>query len=191
VTLPVVVILALLLGHPGTHEKTSADRSGTAPTLAPLTPAAPPSDASTQGPCTKLLTTLPVQLGELVPRVVHPKPDSPFVIAWGNPAVLLRCGVERPSNLKPGSADFVPQVDGVAFFEKDTPGAYVYTTIDRAAYVEVSVPSSLGAGPLPQLRPRPVRRSPIRGRCAPTASSPACRASFPRWESVSGRVTGH
>lgn len=116
-----------------------------------LTPTAPPSNPGAQGPCTKLLTALPIQLGELAGRIVHPKPDSPFVVAWGDPAVVLRCGVVRPDELQPGSSGFVPVVNGVAFFEKNGSATHVYTAIDRAAYIEVSVPNAFAAGPLPQL----------------------------------------
>ena len=35
---------------------------------------------------------------------MHTTPDTPFVVAWGDPAVVLRCGVARPASLQPGSA---------------------------------------------------------------------------------------
>lgn len=148
-TVPFVVILALALGN-ATKHPTGAHDSGTpAPSvLAPITVAAPPADPATAGPCTTLLTALPVQLGELRPRIVHPQPDSPFVVAWGDPPVVLRCGVARPSTLAAGSSDFVLGVNGVNFFQSKHGKARVFTAIDRAAYIEVQVADSYAQPPL-------------------------------------------
>jgi hypothetical protein len=149
VTLPLVVILALLFGNAGKDKP--SPKSTTPAVLPALTPSAPPSNAATVAPCTKVLQALPERLGTLLPRTVHPKPDSVFVVAWGDPAVILSCGVDRPAELKPGSGDFAPQVNGVSFLEKDTPDANVYTAVDRAAYIEVSFPKKSGSGELPLL----------------------------------------
>lgn len=151
--MPIVVVLGLIFGLSGGGGPGSASSSGPVrPSALPaLTPSAPPSNAAAVAPCTKLLQTLPERLGDLLPRVVHPIPDSLFVVAWGDPAVIARCGVPRPADLKPGSADFVPVVNGVSFLEHDTSGAHVYVAIDRAAYVELSFPKSAGSGELPLL----------------------------------------
>lgn len=142
------MILALVFGGGGGGTGGTSTSSPPA-ALGALTPSAPPSDPAAVAPCTKLLQTLPERLGNLLPRVVHPKPDSLFVVAWGNPAVILRCGVPRPADLKPGSSAFVPVVNGVAFLEHDTSDAHVYTSIDRSVYVEVSFPKKAGSGELP------------------------------------------
>jgi uncharacterized protein DUF3515 len=148
-----VIVLGLVFGlaggnGPGSAPSSSAGRPSALPAL---TPSAPPSNAAATAPCTKLLQTLPERLGDLLPRVVHPKPDSLFVVAWGDPAVIVRCGVPRPADLMPGSADFVPVVNGVSFLEHDTSDAHVYVAIDRAAYIEISFPKSAGSGELPLL----------------------------------------
>jgi hypothetical protein len=149
VTLPFVVILALILGNATKDSKQRTDPGTPAPTvLAPITVAAPAADPAATAPCTKLLTALPVQLGELAPRVVHPKPDSPFVVAWGDPAVVLRCGVTRPAALKPGSAELVIGANGVFWLPVHQGGATVWTTVDRTVYVEVTVPQSYRQPPL-------------------------------------------
>jgi len=149
VTLPLVVILALLLGHANRHPKATA-RAGTGQpsVLAPISVAAPPTDPAAVAPCTKLLAALPVQLGELAPRIVHPTPDSPFVVAWGNPAVVLRCGVGRPSALRPASADLDIGVDGVYWLPVPREQGTVWTTVDRAVYVELTVPKAYPQPPL-------------------------------------------
>ena len=148
-TLPFVVILALVLANATKDSKKAAHTGTPAPSaLAPITVAAPPADPAAAAPCTKLLTALPVQLGDLAPRVVHPKPDSPFVVAWGDPAVVLRCGVPRPAGLSAGSSEFVLGVNGVNFFQSKRGTTHVFTAIDRAAYIEVAVPGSYAQPPL-------------------------------------------
>lgn len=146
-TLPVVVILGLLLGHAAEHRE-PADPPSSGQILPPLTPSAPPSNAAADGPCTTVLTTLPVQLGTLVPRIVHSDPDSPFVLAWGDPAVVLRCGVARPSALRPASSDLDIGVDGVFWLPVQHEGVTVWTTVDREVYIEVTVPKSYAQPPL-------------------------------------------
>jgi hypothetical protein len=113
-----------------------------------LTPAAPPSNAAASASCTKVLEALPVQLGTLAPRVVHPAPPSPYVVAWGDPAVVLRCGVSRPAALKPGSSALLSGVNGVFWLVHRGTSQITWTTVDRAVYVEVDVPSSYRQPPI-------------------------------------------
>ena len=58
--------------------------------------------------------------------------------AWGSPAIVLRCGVERPAGLERTSR--CDMVDDVGWFSQKDDERYVFTTIGREAYVEVSVP---------------------------------------------------
>jgi hypothetical protein len=140
VTLPIVIVLALLIGTTG-----GSDNSPKA--LPALTPSAPPSNAAATAPCTKLLQNLPLRLESLAPRTVHPIPDSPFVVAWGDPAVIVRCGVARPKALHPGSAArFTGFGDGTGkdkvYFDVTSSGSdEIYTSVDRAVYVEITLPS--------------------------------------------------
>jgi hypothetical protein len=92
-----------------------------------------------------VLEGLPVSLGKLAPRVVHTHPDANFVVAWGDPAIVLACGVDRPKDLQPGSGQ--PFVSGGSlagpYFDVTHVGsANVYTTVDRAPYIAVTVPST-------------------------------------------------
>ena len=122
----------------------------------PLTVSAPPNVTSQASACTKVLAQLPVQLGALAPRVVHAMPDTPFVVAWGNPAVILRCGVARPKSLHAGSSTQYFQNGNAAnspyFDVTKGDGGNVFTTVDRAAYVEIDVPTKYqGATAVPPL----------------------------------------
>ena len=149
-TLPCVVILALLFGL--LSGGTGSTSSSSSPAVLPaLSLPAPPSSTATAGPCTALLSVLPTALGTLAPRVVHPTPDSLFVVAWGDPAVVLRCGVDRPAHLAPSSSALLVIIDGVAFLPVQARDSTVFTAIDRAAYVEVTVPKSYPQPPLAAL----------------------------------------
>jgi hypothetical protein len=61
-------------------------------------------------------------LESLTPRVISPL--TPFVHAWGNPAVILTCGVSVPAAYSASSSE-TTEVDGVRWFEE--PGAHVVT----------------------------------------------------------------
>lgn len=109
--------------------------------------APPPKGA--EGPCTKVMGALPITLGTLPGRPA--RSTSSFVAAWGSPPVVLRCGVSRPKQLRPDSSDFVPAIDGVNYLQEKDGDVNVFTAIDRAVYVEVRVPTSYAAGPLPAI----------------------------------------
>jgi hypothetical protein len=109
--------------------------------------APPPHAAAEAAPCAKVLAQLPVQLGALNPRVVHT--DSPYVVAWGDPAVILRCGVDRPKALVAGSsAEFINGGDVAGPYFDVTRGAdgNVYTTVDRGPYISITVPTKYQGG---------------------------------------------
>jgi hypothetical protein len=96
-----------------------------------------------------------VQLGNLKPRVVHTRPDSPFVVAWGDPPVVLACGVDRPKSLHPGSSAqyFTNGPASGPFYDVSSGGgANVWTTVDRGPYISITVPSQYqGATVVPPL----------------------------------------
>jgi hypothetical protein len=155
VTLPVVVLVALAIGAATGGNNSNSTADPTAGVLPAVTASAPPQVAAQAGPCAMLLTHLPVQLGKLAPRVVHTKPDTPYVVAWGAPAVVLSCGVDRPKSLTPGSsAQF--QSGGVEtgpFYDVTAgSGGNVWTTVDRGPYISILVPRKYqGADVLPAL----------------------------------------
>jgi Protein of unknown function (DUF3515) len=141
----VAVIVAFALARDVGTGKPEATPSGPPP---PITAAAPPANPAADGPCAQVLSALPVQLGPLAPRVVHTEPDSPNVVAWGDPAVALRCGVLRPPQFVPTSQLIL---SGVYWLPVKTKNATVFTAVDRAVYVEVTVPTKQAYIPLPQL----------------------------------------
>lgn len=140
-----MIVLALLFG-------TTGGSGNSHKSLPALTPSAPPSSPAANKPCTALLGALPIRLDSLSPRAVHPVPDSPFVVAWGDPAVIVRCGVARPRDLHPGST---AQFQGfgnssgkaTVYFDVTSHGSdEIYTSVDRAVYVEITLPSKYPGG---------------------------------------------
>ncbi|KWX09858.1 hypothetical protein TR74_07120, partial [Carbonactinospora thermoautotrophica] len=66
--------------------------------------------------------------------------DSPLVAAWGDPPIVLRCGVPVPAAYQPTSQ--VVTINGVDWFPEQLTRGYVFTTVGRVANVEVSVPDA-------------------------------------------------
>jgi len=85
-----------------------------------------------------------------------PEPASALTAGWGNPAIILRCGVDRPAKMGDPEADGV-EVNGVGWLlEKQGDGSFRFTTTLRKAYVEVTIPKTRtadGMSPLVDLAP--------------------------------------
>jgi hypothetical protein len=60
--------------------------------------------------------------------------------AWGDPAIILRCGVEKPEALTPSSRCF--DVSDVGWLAESTADGYLFTTIGRTFHVSVEVPKT-------------------------------------------------
>ena len=65
---------------------------------------------------------------------------NPVAAAWGDPEIVLRCGVEKPDALKPTSRCF--DVNDVGWLAETTADGYLFTTIGRTFHVSVEVPKS-------------------------------------------------
>ena len=170
------MLVALGLGAAGGGNDSDSMTNPTAGALPPVTATAPPQATAQAASCAKVLAELPVQLGKLDPRVVHTTPDTPYVVAWGSPAVVLSCGVDKPKSLKPGSsAEF--QSGGVAtgpYYDVTAgSGGNLWTTVDRAAYISILVPANYqGADVLPPLSQAIARALPAVCSTDPTTPDP-------------------
>ncbi|UQX89961.1 DUF3515 domain-containing protein [Jatrophihabitans telluris] len=108
---------------------------------AAVTVAAPPSpNAATAKACLSVFEKLPVQLGGLNPRKTAT--DSSYVAAWGNPAIVFRCGVSRPAVFGTGQAAQLIDVNGIIWQPEPQKDQVIFTAVDRSVYLEVTVPSS-------------------------------------------------
>lgn len=86
--------------------------------------------------CADLVTGLPEVVDDAVRREIDP--PQPGVAAWGQPPIILRCGVPEPTGLDPTSA--VLDVSGVGWRALDGEGGTFFYSDDRAVVVEVAVP---------------------------------------------------
>jgi hypothetical protein len=91
--------------------------------------------------CRQVLDALPARVGDQPHRAVT---GSPYAAAWGDPAIVLRCGVGKPD----GYDRFArcQRADGVDWFVpestiSDQRKDAVMTTIGRSPAVEVRLPA--------------------------------------------------
>jgi uncharacterized protein DUF3515 len=157
-----VVVLASRQAGSGAEPVAPAGRAATsAAALPPITVAAPPPlTAAQQRACQELISALPTDLGDLPARPVDS--PSPYVAAWGEPAVTLRCGVPRPPSFI-ATAD-VQQINGVSWFPERRGSTTAWVVVDRPVYVEVLAPAADASAPVARLstaiaaalKPRPL-----------------------------------
>jgi hypothetical protein len=108
--------------------------------------------ADTSGPtvttCANVISALPLRLAGLDLRRTASNPPSSSIVAWGQPPIVLRCGVARPADLNPALSAELFEVDSVLVLPHKTSSATTFTVIDRSVYLDVSVPSSYRQPPL-------------------------------------------
>ncbi|MEO8106444.1 MAG: DUF3515 domain-containing protein [Actinomycetes bacterium] len=109
------------------------------------------ADGASQEACADLSAELPDQIVGQESRTTSP--DSAQTAAWGEPAIIMRCGVARPATLN-ASAQLIT-VDGVDWFAEELTAGYLFTATGRTAYVEVTVPDKYAPeiGPVTELSP--------------------------------------
>jgi hypothetical protein len=122
---------------------TSASAPGATP-LPVVRVAAPPPSADAARSCPPFLAAVPLRLTDLAARPVDS--PSPFVAAWGEPPVLLRCGVVRPRGFVVGAQTIA--VNGVTWYPEPQGNRTVWTAVDRPVYIELSVPTGYASGPV-------------------------------------------
>jgi hypothetical protein len=113
-------------------------------------PVVPPDpDTAARSLCADLTEQLPDTVVGEDARATDP--DSPLTAAWGDPAIVLRCGVPDPAALEPTSQ--LLTVNDVNWFPEELTAGYLFTTYGRTVNVEVTVPDDYApeAGPLTDL----------------------------------------
>ena len=152
--LVVVLVLTTVLGGDGTDDDGAvADVSGStgpqrAEDLPPLPVEVPAPTPEADANCPQLMQVLPLDLLGDPARLVDS--DTPYAAAWGDPAVVLVCGVPQPAGLVPGEGLFT--INGVTWYVDQTdPEATVWTAVDRAVHVEVSLPPDVDSAPVTAL----------------------------------------
>jgi hypothetical protein len=161
-----VVALAVLvhvLGGAGDGNGAAAQVSGGTSTSRedlPVLPVdVPPVTPEADASCPALMSTLPLELAGKPSRRVQS--DSPYAYAWGDPAVILICGVDRPAGYVAGVSAI--QINGVQWYvDTSDPDTTVWTTIDRPVYVQISLPASVDSAPVTALTPQIAHALPYR-----------------------------
>jgi len=90
----------------------------------------------TDSVCTDLLAALPEVVDDAVQRDVSPA-DLPAA-AWGQPVIVLRCGVPMPAAYEPDAQLF--DINGLGWLPVEAEGGTVFTSVDRDIRVEVAIP---------------------------------------------------
>ncbi|HEV7726658.1 MAG: uncharacterized protein JWQ26_3449 [Modestobacter sp.] len=168
---PVVITLVVLInvvrgGHDGGGPVADVDGTTAAPRgdLPPVEVDTPEVTPAAELACPVLMGQLPLELAGEDSRMV--RSDSPYAYAWGDPAVVLVCGVAPPAGFVADAATLV--VSGVQWFvDTSDPETVVWTTVDRTVPVEVRVPASADSA-------------------LPTALSPIIATALPYTEPVPG-----
>jgi hypothetical protein len=160
VLVPVVVVLLVLVnvrgddggGRDGGGQV--ADVSGTTSSprgdLPPVAVDTPEVTPAADLACPVLMGQLPLELAGESSRLVDS--DTPFAYAWGDPAVVLICGVDPPAGYVVGSSTII--ISGVEWFvDTSDPALVVWTTVDRNVPVQVRVPASTDSASVTALCP--------------------------------------
>ncbi|SOD93041.1 DUF3515 domain-containing protein [Blastococcus haudaquaticus] len=110
----------------------------------------PPATPEAEASCPGLMGRLPLELaGEASRRV---QSDTPYAYAWGEPPIVLICGVDRPAGFVVGVSAI--QINGVQWYvDTSDPDVTVWTTVDRPVYVQMSLPPEVDSAPVTALTP--------------------------------------
>ncbi len=94
--------------------------------------------------CKALMAALPSSLAGSAARTLEG--GGAGIAAWGDPAVILRCGLETPGELT-CSANLT-QVQGVSWLELRSAGlgSVTYLAADRSVRIAVTIPDDFGTG---------------------------------------------
>ena len=141
IALPVTAIIAIVVLAGVVNSRPVTDVTDPLPVSSVEAPDA------TSTASTTLLAALPDPLAAL-PRGQLVQGDDPLltgVAAWGEPAVILRCGTPTPQELTCSAA--VQVVDGVTWLPLYGSGVTTYLAVDRPVRVALTIPDGTSTGP--------------------------------------------
>ncbi|MFF2850414.1 DUF3515 domain-containing protein [Streptomyces sp. NPDC058001] len=123
--------------------------AGCSSTDGPATAAVPSPDGKVTQLCRNLHKELPKRIDGLARK--DPAPTSELTAGWGDPAIILRCGIPKPAKMSDPEADGITADDVGWLLERQDDGSFLFTTTLRRAYVQVSLPKSRTDGGLSPL----------------------------------------
>ena len=157
IAVPVVIALVVLvnvLGEPSGSSPAAgpAEIDGATPVRPedlPVLPLdVPPVTPEAEASCPVVMGKLPLELAGQPSRRVQS--DTPYVYAWGDPPVVLTCGVDRPDGWVATASGI--QINGVLWHvDTSDPDTTVWTAVDRPVYVEIRLPAGVDSAPVTAL----------------------------------------
>ena len=169
-----VVVVVVLAGRIGSEPATDA--------TAPLALGEVEAPGAATPACAQLMADLPTVLGGLDRRELVGSPaasgaasdgtrdggisdlQAGAVAAWGDPPVVLRCGIPTPAELTCSAP--VQVVDGVTWLALTGQGATTYLVVDRSVRVALTVPDTVtSTGPWQEISKTVARALPARAIC--------------------------
>lgn len=100
-----------------------------------------PAPGSEDPYCEQLSSILPVDLGGALLRDTNP--DSTGTKAWGDPAIVLRCGVATPDAYSEVSQ--LLTVNNLDWFPEELQAGVRFTSVGTTQLIEISIPASYEA----------------------------------------------
>lgn len=145
----VVVALVVTLGAIATGFVIASRVGDGATATGPLAVPAVPAPGAEGENCAALMAALPQALGDHQRRPLLV--DEPGVAAWGNPAIVLRCGLSDPAELT-CAANLTkiinPAGESVEWLRTASDTAVTYLAVDRPVRIAVTVPDAAGIEPV-------------------------------------------
>ncbi len=139
-TLPLVAVLAIVVGA---RLAASSAPGPAGPLAVPGTDQPGAASAS----CKDLMSALPDTLAGAQRRTLVVPVEG--VAAWGDPAVILRCGVPTPAELTCSAA--LQGVDTVDWLQLQGSGETTYLAADRPVRVAITLPDGSGTAAIQEL----------------------------------------
>ena len=144
-----IAALVLAIGAIGVILAIAATRH---PPLQPVAIPTVPAPHAQESACRALMEALPQRLGDdQRAPIAHPAP--PGTAAWrtatDSDPVVLRCGLDRPTDFVVGSP--IQLVDRVQWFEARQDDRSTWYAVDRPVYLALTLPSGSGPTPIQQL----------------------------------------
>lgn len=165
------MLLFLLADHAAPDAPNGADTAASGPAIptgSEVSVAPVPRSEAADRFCPSMLAALP-QTAAGEPRRRVASSGGEYAVAWGQSAIVLQCGVPRPSGFVATSQVFM-----VAQVEWFTPEAAAptgptatWTAVDRPVYVRVTVPASVSSDAVLADVATAIRRSMAAGKPRP------------------------
>lgn len=134
-----LAVVLYLVGRPDDSPPSTKPTSIPQPTGAPVhVPKVPRTEIADRW-CPKMLAALPLKVGGLERRKVSG--GNEYAAAWGNPAVIVHCGVARPKTLTKTSPTVIVNTVQWLVPQGNNPNP-VWTAVDRSVYIDITIPAT-------------------------------------------------